>query len=46
MVFLLSRLEQKLSELRVASKKALVAYLVAGDPDLETTLVPWGGKLG
>ena len=38
MAFLLNRLEQKLSAVGAESKKALVAYLVAGDPDLETTL--------
>ena len=35
---LLIRLETKFKELQRKSKKALVAYLVAGDPDMESTL--------
>jgi tryptophan synthase alpha chain len=35
---LLIRLESKFKELQRKSKKALVAYLVAGDPDMESTL--------
>ena len=34
----LTRLDKKLHLLKESSKKALVAYLVAGDPDLDTTL--------
>jgi len=34
----LNRLTNTLEELKNKSKKALVAYLVAGDPDIETTL--------
>jgi tryptophan synthase alpha chain len=34
----LNRLSSKLIELKQNNKKALVAYLVAGDPDLDTTL--------
>jgi tryptophan synthase alpha chain len=34
----LNRLSEKLKNLKDNNKKALVAYLVAGDPDLETTL--------
>jgi tryptophan synthase alpha chain len=34
----LNRLTSKLSNLRSNNQKALVAYLVAGDPDLDTTL--------
>ncbi|MDB4029012.1 tryptophan synthase subunit alpha [Gammaproteobacteria bacterium] len=36
--FLLIRLERKFASLKENSKKALVAYLVAGDPDIITTL--------
>lgn len=36
--FLLIRLERKFASLKENSKKALVAYLVAGDPDISTTL--------
>ena len=36
--FLLIRLERKFAYLKENSKKALVAYLVAGDPDISTTL--------
>tara|TARA_B110001454_G_C12632993_1_gene397767 strand:+ start:70 stop:870 length:801 start_codon:yes stop_codon:yes gene_type:complete len=35
---LLIRLEKKLSNLKMLSRKALVAYLVAGDPDLNSSL--------
>lgn len=38
MEFHLSRLDEKILSLNKISKKALVAYLVAGDPDLETSL--------
>ena len=38
MVLLLIRLEEKLKNLKDKSQKALVAYLVAGDPDLDTSL--------
>jgi tryptophan synthase alpha chain len=38
MKFLLIRLKKKLSSLKMLSKKALVAYLVAGDPDLDSSL--------
>tara|TARA_B100000965_G_scaffold82728_1_gene66278 strand:- start:497 stop:1282 length:786 start_codon:yes stop_codon:yes gene_type:complete len=34
----LNRLTKKLDELKKLNKKALVAYLVAGDPDLDSTL--------
>jgi len=34
----LNRLSSKLVELKNSNQKALVAYLVAGDPDLDTTL--------
>tara|TARA_B000000437_G_scaffold202401_1_gene166713 strand:+ start:759 stop:1544 length:786 start_codon:yes stop_codon:yes gene_type:complete len=34
----LNRLTKKLKELKAENKKALVAYLVAGDPDIESTL--------
>jgi tryptophan synthase alpha chain len=34
----LNRLRQKLKNLKEENKKALVAYLVAGDPDLDSTL--------
>ncbi|MDC3102853.1 tryptophan synthase subunit alpha [Gammaproteobacteria bacterium] len=34
----MNRLTQKLEKLRKENKKALVAYLVAGDPDLNSTL--------
>ena len=34
----MNRLSSKLIELKENNKKALVAYLVAGDPDLDTTL--------
>jgi len=34
----LNRLTKKLDELQKQNKKALVAYLVAGDPDLDSTL--------
>ncbi|NCX25328.1 MAG: tryptophan synthase subunit alpha, partial [Proteobacteria bacterium] len=34
----MNRLSEKLKNLKDNNKKALVAYLVAGDPDLETTL--------
>ena len=34
----MNRLSSKLIELKQNNKKALVAYLVAGDPDLNTTL--------
>ena len=38
MEFHLTRLDEKILSLNKISKKALVAYLVAGDPDLETSL--------
>ena len=38
MEYLLTRLDEKILSLNKASKKALVAYLVAGDPDLDMTL--------
>ena len=34
----MNRLTKKLNELKKQNKKALVAYLVAGDPDLDSTL--------
>ena len=34
----MNRLTKKLDELKKQNKKALVAYLVAGDPDLDSTL--------
>ena len=34
----MNRLRQKLTDLKDQNKKALVAYLVAGDPDLDSTL--------
>ena len=34
----MNRLTNTLEDLKNKSKKALVAYLVAGDPDIETTL--------
>ena len=34
----MNKLEEKLSSLKSANKKALAAYLVAGDPDISTTL--------
>jgi len=34
----LNRLRKKLDNLLIEDKKALVAYLVAGDPDIDTTL--------
>tara|TARA_Y100000991_G_scaffold99437_1_gene75117 strand:+ start:578 stop:1363 length:786 start_codon:yes stop_codon:yes gene_type:complete len=34
----LNRLTKKLTELKAENKKALVAYLVGGDPDIESTL--------
>ena len=34
----MNRLTNTLEKLKNKSKKALVAYLVAGDPDIETTL--------
>ena len=34
----MNRLTKKLDELQKQNKKALVAYLVAGDPDLDSTL--------
>ncbi len=34
----MNKLQTRLEELRADNKKALVAYLVAGDPDLDTTL--------
>ena len=34
----MNRLTNTLEDLKNNSKKALVAYLVAGDPDIETTL--------
>ena len=36
--FLLIRLERKFASLKENSQKALVAYLVAGDPDISSTL--------
>ena len=38
MEYLLTRLDEKILSFKKASKKALVAYLVAGDPDLDSTL--------
>ena len=38
MEYLLTRLDEKIFSLKNSSKKALVAYLVAGDPDLDSTL--------
>ena len=38
MEYLLIRLDDKILLLKKASKKALVAYLVAGDPNLDSTL--------
>ena len=35
---LLTRLDEKMLSLKKRSKKALVAYLVAGDPDLDSNL--------
>tara|TARA_Y100000994_G_scaffold225050_1_gene207143 strand:- start:2728 stop:3513 length:786 start_codon:yes stop_codon:yes gene_type:complete len=35
----LNRLTKKLTELKAENKKALVAYLVGGDPDIESTLL-------
>ena len=34
----MNRLTKRLTDLKKQNKKALVAYLVAGDPDMETTL--------
>jgi len=34
----LNRLQTKLKQLKTEEKKALVAYLVAGDPDIDSTL--------
>ena len=34
----MNKLNAKLASLKTENKKALVAYLVAGDPDLDTTL--------
>ena len=34
----MNRLTKKLTDLKEENKKALVAYLVAGDPDIETTV--------
>ena len=34
----MNRLTQKLAQLKKDNKKALVAYLVAGDPDIDTTI--------
>ncbi len=38
----MKRIEKKFAELKKKSEKALVAYITAGDPDLETTraLIP------
>tara|TARA_B100000287_G_scaffold428899_1_gene481157 strand:+ start:92 stop:889 length:798 start_codon:yes stop_codon:yes gene_type:complete len=38
MEYLLTRLDDKTRSLKEGSKKALVAYLVAGDPDLDSSL--------
>ena len=38
MEYLLTRLDEKIFSLKNSSKKARVAYLVAGDPDLDSTL--------
>ena len=35
----MNRLTKKLTELKAENKKALVAYLVGGDPDIESTLL-------
>ena len=34
----MNRLTKRLADLKKQNKKALVAYLVAGDPDIESTL--------
>lgn len=34
----MTRIDQKFSELRAAGKKAFVSYIMAGDPDFETSL--------
>ena len=34
----MNRLTKKLSKIKSNNKKALVGYLVAGDPDIETTV--------
>ena len=34
----MNRLTKRLKDLKKDNKKALVAYLVAGDPDIETTI--------
>ena len=34
----MNRLTKKLSNLKNNNKKALVGYLVAGDPDIDTTI--------
>ena len=34
----MSRLDEKILSLKKRSEKALVAYLVAGDPDLDSTI--------
>ena len=34
----MNRLSKRLSDIKKNNNKALVAYLVAGDPDIETTL--------
>ena len=38
MEYRLTRLDEKILSLNKISKKALVAYLVAGDPDLDSSL--------
>ena len=34
----MNRLSKRLSDIKKNNNKALVAYLVAGDPDIETTI--------
>ena len=46
MEYPLTRLDEKILSLKNASKKALVAYLVAGDPDLDSTLELMHGFVG
>ena len=38
MEYLLTRLDDRILSLNKVKKKALVAYLVAGDPSLDSTL--------
>ena len=46
MEYLLTRLDDRILSLNKAKKKALVAYLVAGDPSLESTLDLMHGFVG